>query len=70
MIKTISKPFCVYCKKRFSTDSNVYENSNGFIYCSVECIIKSRGFNIIKWSDKYIEIAEVSANDTSTKEIS
>lgn len=59
MITIISKPICVYCGKKFPTNSEVYENLNGFCYCSIECILKSKGFTKVKWDEKYIAV-----NDT------
>lgn len=51
--RIISNPVCAFCGKQYSPDSIVYENSEGFCFCSIECILKSKGFKPIKWSDKY-----------------
>lgn len=51
--RIISNPVCAFCGKQYPPDSIVYENSKGFCFCSIECILKSKGFKTIKWSDKY-----------------
>lgn len=51
--RTISNPICVVCGNTFHTDSYVWENDKGFCCCSVECILKAKGFKRIKWGDKY-----------------